>query len=234
MIRSAIRPQGGLKPRWLACCAPQRRIAKRQTFAKTSAGDEFPDWASDKQQRLAKIQQAMLREPTPRAGGVGRAPHRVPKRTAAQPKAAKAGPRRRHRRRLALSQVQLNSPIRKPHHDSKDASSGLIVIAQSAVYAALQSLSGTNGRIVNNEVMALCDLIRGHLRTISAANRSRPPDSALHRSQSRSARITLIDCYVAPDAPTPTACDGKIGLTADPNMMRQNIDDAASKHPTGL
>ena len=46
--------------RMLPVALPRRRIQEEdETFGQNKRGDEMPDWAGDKQKRLAKIQQAM-------------------------------------------------------------------------------------------------------------------------------------------------------------------------------
>jgi hypothetical protein len=45
---------------------------KDETFGKDKRGDEMPDWASDKEKKLAKIQEAMAAPvvPTSRSGAI--------------------------------------------------------------------------------------------------------------------------------------------------------------------
>src|SRR6184192_4368284 len=57
-------------------------VQEDEIFGKDKRGDEMPDWASDKEKRLAKIQEAMAARR--QAGRGGRAPHRGRKTTAAQ------------------------------------------------------------------------------------------------------------------------------------------------------
>jgi transposase len=86
-----------------------------ETFGKDKRGDEMPDWAGDKQKRLAKIQQARRRlRPMPGWRRRKSDASRPKKNSSARPKAARsrANRRRRHRTNLIPSR-NATSPIRK-------------------------------------------------------------------------------------------------------------------------
>ncbi|ESW68294.1 hypothetical protein X771_11345 [Mesorhizobium sp. LSJC277A00] len=71
------------------------------TVGKDKRGDEMPDWAGDKQKRLAKIQQAMASlKPRPSWRRKKSAGSRPKKKSSARPQAARslANRRRRHQR----------------------------------------------------------------------------------------------------------------------------------------
>ncbi|MER9432779.1 hypothetical protein [Mesorhizobium sp. M0408] len=67
------------------------------TFGKDKRGDEMPDWAGDKQNRLAKIQQAMasLEAEAKLAAQEERARSRPKKKSSAKPQAARSLANRR-------------------------------------------------------------------------------------------------------------------------------------------
>ena len=81
-----------------------------ETFGKDKRGDELPDWAGDKQKRLAKIQQAMAALEAD-AKLAAEDERRI---EAAKPKAARSRANlRRRRRRNPIPSRNATSPIRK-------------------------------------------------------------------------------------------------------------------------
>jgi len=86
-----------------------------ETFGKDKRGDEMPDWAGDKQKRLAKIQQAMAAlEADARQAAEEERRIEAGKESSAKPKAARSrANRRRRHRRSPIPRRNATSPIRK-------------------------------------------------------------------------------------------------------------------------
>ena len=86
-----------------------------ETFGKDKRGDEMPDWAGDKQKRLAKIQQAMAAlEADARLAAEEERRIEAERNSSAKPKAARSRANRRRRRRTSpIPSRNATSPIRK-------------------------------------------------------------------------------------------------------------------------
>ena len=135
------------KPRSLACWRPPRRRIPEEdeTFGQNKRGDEMPDWAGDKQKRLAKIQQAMTALEADARSWRRRksvASRRKKEQQRQKPKAARSRANRRRRHRTSLIPSR-NRNFTDPESRIMKSKDGFVQAynAQAAVDAGAQIIS---------------------------------------------------------------------------------------------
>ena len=206
-----------------------------ETFGKDKRGDEMPDWAGDKQKRLAKIQQAMAA-------------------LEADARLAAEEERRIDAKRNAASGRRRQLPVCKPaappsaepapisQRNFTDPESRIMKSKDGFVQAYnAQAAVDAGAQIIVAHELTQCGNDQGQLVPLIEAienNLGRSPASADSGYCSESNLEALeahgVDGYVAPGrAKHPTAANGKIGgpLT---QRMRKKIDDGGFETPYRL
>jgi len=195
-----------------------------ETFGKGKRGDEMPDWAGDKQKRLAKIQQAMAALEAD-AKLAAEEERRI---EAEKEQQRQAEGRKKPGKPAAPPSEEPNPKAQRNFTDPESrimkSKDGFVQAynAQAAVDAGAQIIVAHELTQCGNDQGQLVPLIE-----VIENNLGRKPAQASADSRS-------IDGYVAPGrAKHPTAANGKIGgpLT---QRMRKKIDDGGFETPYRL
>src|SRR6201984_475819 len=211
--------------------------AEDETFGKDKRGDELPDWAGDKQKRLAKIQQAMAA-------------------LEADAKLAAEEERRieaeKEQQRQAEGRKKPGKPAAPPSDEPDPKSQRNFTDPESRIMKSkdgfvqaynAQAAVDAGAQIIVAHELTQCGNDQGQLVPLIEAidsNLGRKPEQASadsgYCSEANLAALEAhgIDGYVAPGrAKHPTAANGKIGgpLT---QQMRKKIDDGGFETPYRL
>ena len=209
-----------------------------ETFGKDKRGDELPDWAGDKQKRLAKIQQAMAA-----LEADARLAAEEERRIEAEKEQQRQAEGRKKPGKPAAPPS--DEPDPKSQRNFTDSESRIMKSKDGFVQAYnAQAAVDAGAQIIVAHELTQCGNDQGQLVPLIEAienNLGRKPEQAsadlrlLQRCQSRSARsIRYRRGYIAPGrAKHPTAANGKIGgpLT---QQMRNKIDDGGFETPYRL
>ena len=208
-----------------------------ETFGKDKRGDEMPDWAGDKQKRLAKIQQAMaaLEADAKLAAEEERCIE------AEKEKQRQAEGRKKPGKPAAPSS---DEPNPKSQRNFTDPESRIMKSKDGFVQAYnAQAAVDAGAQIIVAHELTQCGSDQGQLVPLIEAietNLGRKPEQASadsgYCSEANLAALEAhgIDGYVAPGrAKHPTAANGKVGgpLT---QQMRKKIDDGGFETPYRL
>jgi hypothetical protein len=207
-----------------------------ETFGKDKRGDEMPDWAGDKQKRLAKIQQAMAA-----LEADARLAAEEERRIEAEKERQRQGEGRKKRGKPAARPSEEPDP--KSQRNFTDPESRIMKSKDGFVQAYnAQAAVDAGAQVIVAHELTQCGSDQGQLLPLIEAietNLGRKPeqasaDSGYSESNLEALEAHGIDGYVAPGrAKHPTAANGKIGgpLT---QRMRKKIDDGGFETPCRL
>src|SRR5712671_1454712 len=207
-----------------------------ETFGKDKRGDEMPDWAGDKQKRLAKIQQAMAA-----LEADAKLAAEEERRIAAEKEQQRQAEGRKKPGKAAPPSDQ---PDPKSQRNFTDPESRIMKSKDGFVQAYnAQAAVDAGAQIIVAHELTQCGNDQGQLVPLIEAienNLGRKPEQAsadsgyCSEANLEALEAHGIDGYVAPGrAKHPTAANGKIGgpLT---QQMRKKIDDGGFETPYRL